>query len=273
MILSQISRFNNTLTHMTIAFNKYQGTGNDFVIIDNRNGYFDKGNNKLVKFLCDRRFGIGADGLILISSAPGFDFRMIYFNSDGNESSMCGNGGRCAAAFAIRHSIAGNVQKFMTFDGLHEAVQESGIIRLKMNDVTGYKIIDNHYFLNTGSPHYVVFSDDVRKMDVRNIGKELRWSEKFAPGGTNVNFAELTDSGIFVRTFERGVEDETLSCGTGVTASAIASVLGGHFKPGKINIETPGGKLSVEFRRIGDSITDVWLCGPATFVYEGSVEV
>jgi diaminopimelate epimerase len=273
MTLNQISRFNNTLTHMTIAFNKYQGTGNDFIIIDNRNGLFNPGNNELVKFLCDRRFGIGADGLILISSTSGYDFRMIYYNSDGNESSMCGNGGRCAAAFAIRNSIAGRTQKFMTFDGLHEAIEEAGIIRLKMNDVTGHKLIDNHYFINTGSPHYVVFAENVRNMDVRSRGKELRWSEKFAPAGTNVNFAEITGNGIFVRTFERGVEDETLSCGTGVTASAIASVLTGNFKPGNINIETPGGKLSVEFRKDGDRISDIWLSGPATFVFEGSIDV
>jgi diaminopimelate epimerase len=186
---------------------------------------------------------------------------------------MCGNGGRCAAAFAIKHSIAGTTQKFITFDGLHEAVQDKGIIRLKMNDVNEHKLIDNHYYINTGSPHYIVFSKDVRKMDVHKMGKELRWSDKFAPGGTNVNFAELTDSGIFVRTFERGVEEETLSCGTGVTASAIASVLSGHFKPGKINIETLGGKLSVEFRMEKDKITDIWLCGPATFVFEGNIEV
>jgi diaminopimelate epimerase len=258
---------------MTLAFNKYQGTGNDFIIIDNRNNIFNPGNNELVKFLCDRRFGIGADGLILISSETGYDYRMIYFNSDGNESSMCGNGGRCAAAFAIRHSIAGTTQKFMTFDGLHEAVEDREIIRLKMNDVTGYKIIDNHYFINTGSPHYVLFSKDVRKMDVHNSGKELRWSDKFAPGGTNVNFAEFTDTGIFVRTFERGVEAETLSCGTGVTASAIASVLSGNLKPGKVNIETPGGKLSVEFRIDAERVTDIWLSGPATFVFDGKIEV
>jgi diaminopimelate epimerase len=258
---------------MAIGFNKYQGTGNDFIIIDNRTGVFNPANNELVKFLCDRRFGIGADGLILISSETGYDYRMIYFNSDGNESSMCGNGGRCAAAFALRHSIAGETQKFITFDGQHEAVRIKDIVRLKMNDVTGHKLIDNHYFINTGSPHYVVFSKDVRKMDVHNTGKKLRWSDKFAPGGTNVNFAELTDNGIFVRTFERGVEDETLSCGTGVTASAIASVLNGHFKPGKINIETPGGKLSVEFKIADERITDIWLCGPATFVFEGIVEI
>ena len=271
MTLNQISRFNNNLTHMTLPFNKYQGTGNDFIIIDNRKGIFNPANNDLVKYLCDRRFGIGADGFILITTAQGYDYRMIYYNSDGNESSMCGNGGRCAAAFAIRHEIASKSQKFITSDGLHEAVEEAGIIRLKMNDVTGFQLIDDHYFINTGSPHYVVFRKDVMKMDVRNRGKEIRWSNKFAPGGTNVNFAEISDTGIFVRTFERGVEDETLSCGTGVTAAAIASVLRGYFKAGKINIETPGGKLSVEFNRDEDKITDVWLCGPATFVFEGTI--
>jgi diaminopimelate epimerase len=258
---------------MALPFNKYQGTGNDFVIIDNRQGIFDPADNSRVKFLCDRRFGIGADGLILISPEPGYDYRMIYFNSDGNESSMCGNGGRCAAEFAIRHKIAGNNQRFITFDGVHEAILDNGIIRLKMNDVTGPQIIDDHYFMNTGSPHYVVFRKDVRKMDVQTRGKELRWSNKFSPEGTNVNFAEVTDTGIFVRTFERGVEDETLSCGTGVTASAIAAVLSGYFDTGKINVETPGGRLTVEFKKKGEKITDIWLCGPATFVFEGTISI
>lgn len=273
MTLNNISRFNNNLTQMIIPFNKYQGTGNDFVIIDNRKLIFNPADSTLIKKLCNRRFGIGADGLILISNKEGYDYEMRYFNSDGNESSMCGNGGRCAADFTLLSGIACNNQRFLTCDGIHEAVVVNGIVRLKMNDVAGIKLIHSNYFINTGSPHYVVFSKNIREMDVYNEGKKLRWADSFAPGGTNVNFVETDDNGIFVRTFERGVEEETLSCGTGVTASAIAAVLSGYFDNNIINVRTPGGELSVEFKLNNDKITDIWLSGPATFVFEGHVEV
>ena len=154
---------------------------------------------------------------------------MKYFNSDGNLGSMCGNGGRCTAQFAFRSGIAGKNQRFLAFDGIHEAVIEKEIVRLQMSDVAKPELIDGNYFLNTGSPHYVIFTKDIDKIDVSVEGKKIRHSSSFAPGGTNVNFVELTGNGIYVRTFERGVEDETLSCGTGVTASAIASVLNGSF--------------------------------------------
>jgi diaminopimelate epimerase len=226
-----------------------------------------------VKLLCDRRFGIGADGLILISEHTGYDFEMKYFNSDGNESSMCGNGGRCAADFAFRHRIAGETQRFLTFDGIHQAFISGGLVRLGMNNVESTEIIDNNYFLNTGSPHYIVPVKSIIETDVLNEGRKLRNSGKFAPGGTNVNFVEMQKDGIFVRTYERGVEEETLSCGTGVTASAIASVLAGHFVKSDINVTTLGGKLNVRFTINGERITDIWLKGPATFVFEGSIEV
>jgi diaminopimelate epimerase len=258
---------------MIIGFNKYQGAGNDFIIIDNRDKVFNPNNSELISRLCDRRFGIGADGLILINSSREFAFEMVYFNSDGFEGSMCGNGGRCAADFVIRSAIAGKTMTFKAVDGLHEASSEGGLIRLKMNDVTGPKLINNNYFLNTGSPHYVIFTNQVSALDVFAEGKRLRWSEAFKPGGTNVNFAEVENDGIYVRTFERGVEDETLSCGTGVTASAIASVLTGHFDRGPVNVRTRGGNLRVEFEVKGDEITDIWLRGPATFVFEGNVEI
>lgn len=258
---------------MIIPFNKYQGTGNDFVIVDNRRELINPGNNDLIRKLCDRRFGIGADGLILISDHQGFDFEMKYFNSDGNESSMCGNGGRCAAHFSNSKRIAGKEQRFLTFDGIHRAFVEDCLVRLGMNDVTDPVKIDNNYFLNTGSPHYIVPVNNVHQTDVFNEGRRLRYSEKFAPGGTNVNFVEFMNDGIFVRTYERGVEDETLSCGTGVTASAIASVLAGHFVKGEVNVTTKGGKLKVELRVEKDRITDIWLSGPATFVFEGEIEV
>jgi diaminopimelate epimerase len=273
MIFGKLERFNITLTHMQIAFNKYQGTGNDFIIIDNRDGSVNPADTPLIKKLCDRRFGIGADGLILISLHKNFDFEMKYFNSDGREGSMCGNGGRCTAAFALKHKIAGNKQKFYAFDGPHEAEINNGIVRLQMSDVKNFTKVKGNYFINTGSPHYVTFVKNVRVFDVFNEGKKLRNSDDFKPGGTNVNFVELSESGIFVRTFERGVEDETLSCGTGVTASAIASVLSGHFDRNKIDVKTLGGDLSVGFRIDKDKVTDIRLSGPGTFVFEGMIEV
>jgi diaminopimelate epimerase len=258
---------------MQIAFNKFQGTGNDFIIIDNREGLFNPADTTLINKLCDRRFGIGADGLILISLHKTYDFEMKYFNSDGKEGTMCGNGGRCTAAFALQKKIAGTKQKFQAIDGPHEAEINNGIVRLQMSDVKDFTKIRGNYFINTGSPHYVTFVKNVKESDVFNEGRKLRYSDDFKPGGTNVNFVEVTPEGIFVRTYERGVEDETLSCGTGVTASAIASVLSGHFDRNKINVKTLGGDLSVEFKVEKDKVTDVRLSGPGTFVFEGKIEI
>ncbi len=258
---------------MTITFNKYQGAGNDFIIIDNRSSNFNPSESKLVNKLCDRRFGIGADGLILISSFSKVDYEMKYFNSDGKLGSMCGNGGRCAAHFTLKHGIAGEKQRFLAFDGIHEAEVHDDIVRLQMADVNEFGIIDGNYFVNTGSPHYMIFSDDIDKINVNEEGKSLRWSPKFAPDGTNVNFVQVVDNGLHVRTFERGVEEETLACGTGVTASAIASFLAGHFDRQKIKVRAKGGNLEVEFRIKDNKVTNVWLKGPATFVFEGEIEI
>lgn len=256
---------------MTTAFNKYQGTGNDFIIIDNRDSHFNPSDVKLINKLCDRRFGIGADGLILISDHKELDFEMKYFNSDGNLGSMCGNGGRCTAHFAFMSGIAGRNQRFMGFDGIHLADIEKEIVRLSMGDVAETKLVDGNYFINTGSPHYVIFDNEIDNISVAVEGKKIRNSAPFAPGGTNVNFVELEKDGIYVRTFERGVEDETLSCGTGVTASAIASVLKGHFDTNSVNIRTKGGNLSVELEIVKERITNIRLCGPATFVFKGEI--
>jgi diaminopimelate epimerase len=258
---------------MKIVFNKYQGAGNDFVIIDNRKGIFNPDDSILVNKLCDRRFGIGADGLILISGSSKYDFEMKYFNSDGFEGTMCGNGGRCSADFAIRAGIAGKKLAFKAIDSVHKAVSEKGIIRLQMNDVKEPHLINGSYFINTGSPHYVIFKKDIKGLDVNTEGKKIRWDEEFAPEGTNVNFVEIVKNGIYVRTFERGVEEETLSCGTGVTASAIASVLSGHIDSKTVSVKTLGGNLSVSFNISGKVISDIWLSGPATFVYSGEIEV
>jgi diaminopimelate epimerase len=273
MIFNILRRINNTLTLMNITFNKYQGAGNDFIIIDNRNGKLNPSDSKLINKLCDRRFGIGADGLILISKDSRSDFEMKYFNSDGFIGSMCGNGGRCTAHFAMKTGIAGKKQIFLAFDGIHEAFVEKDIVRLQMGNVNEYKLIDNNYFLNTGSPHYVIFKEDVDKVDVALEGKNIRWSSKFAPGGTNVDFVQVLDKGLYIRTFERGVEEETLACGTGVTASAIASVLKGHFDTNSVNVRARGGNLKVEFEIHKERITNIWLSGPATFVYGGEIEI
>jgi diaminopimelate epimerase len=258
---------------MTILFNKYQGAGNDFIIIDNRNGIFNPYDSNLINKLCDRRFGIGADGLILIYGSLRYDFEMKYFNSDGFEGTMCGNGGRCSADFAIRSGIAGKKLAFKAIDGVHKAESDKGIIKLQMNDLKDPSLINGSYFINTGSPHYVLFKKDVKNIDVNTEGKKYRWAEEFAPGGTNVNFVEIENEGIYVRTFERGVEEETLSCGTGVTASAIASVLTGHFDTNTVSVKTKGGNLAVSFNISGNSISDIWLSGPATFVFSGEIEV
>jgi diaminopimelate epimerase len=258
---------------MIIVFNKYQGAGNDFIIIDNRNGIFNSDNSGLIQKLCDRRFGIGADGLILICPGSQYDFEMRYFNSDGCESTMCGNGGRCSADFAIRTSIAGKNLTFKAIDGVHQAIAEEGIIRLHMNDVKEPGLVNGSYFLNTGSPHYVVFSENIDNINVNTEGRKLRQSPDFAPGGTNVNFVEIEKNGIYVRTYERGVEEETLSCGTGVTASAIASVLSGHFVTNNVSVRTKGGNLSVSLKATEKNISDIWLSGPATFVFEGIINV
>jgi diaminopimelate epimerase len=258
---------------MIIVFNKYQGTGNDFIIIDNRKGIINPENTALINSLCDRRFGVGADGLILISGSSQYDFEMKYFNSDGLESTMCGNGGRCSSDFAIRAGIADRTLRFQAIDGVHKAISEGGIIRLQMNDVTDQKIVNGNHFLNTGSPHTIIFREDINNIDVNAEGKKIRLSEDYAPNGTNVNFVEIIEKGIYVRTFERGVEEETLSCGTGVTASAIASVLSGQIDTSPVKVITRGGNLEVSFRINGNVIEDIWLSGPATYVFEGMIKV
>jgi diaminopimelate epimerase len=257
---------------MVIFFNKYQGAGNDFIIIDNRNGQINPADYKLINKLCDRHFGIGADGLILVSDVGNGDFEMKYFNSDGKPGSMCGNGGRCVAHFAKNSGIAGNKQRFLAFDGIHEAFVDKDIVRLQMSDVNSFQIINGNYFLNTGSPHYVVFSEGVENMDVFNEGKKLRWAPEFAPGGTNVNFVEVINDTLYLRTFERGVEDETLACGTGITASAIASVLSGRFVSAPVKVKARGGNLKVEFELKDNKVINIWLTGPATFVFSGEIE-
>ncbi len=258
-----------------IKFSKYQGTGNDFILIDNRNGSFDINASDFIEHLCHRRFGIGSDGLMLLEKSEDSSFFMRYYNSDGRESSMCGNGGRCIAAFAVHCDVVpeGECFSFDAVDGRHEAIVEGETVSLRMTDVNGVKIEENGMFLDTGSPHLIRFVDDPASIDVFKEGRGLRNHETFAPGGTNVNFVGPVSQGeIEMRTYERGVEDETWSCGTGAVASAIASAV----KNGTGNafvMKVPGGKLKVNFDVEGEGrFSNIWLKGPAKFVFEGVIQ-
>ncbi|KAA9333842.1 diaminopimelate epimerase [Adhaeribacter soli] len=255
-----------------MQFHKYQGTGNDFVMIDDREEKFPAQNYDLVKRLCDRRFGIGADGLILLRNKDGYDFEMVYYNADGRPGSMCGNGGRCTVAFARFLGVIQNKTHFLAADGDHEATVENGLVSLKMNEVTSIECGTDFYYLNTGSPHYVTFGQNVAEENVYEKGRTIRYNERFKQEGTNVNFAEeRPDKSLYIRTYERGVEDETYSCGTGVTATAIAASLRGVQSP--VTIETPGGKLEVSFKKQSEHFTDIYLTGPAEQVFKGEVEI
>ncbi|TAD96882.1 MAG: diaminopimelate epimerase [Bacteroidetes bacterium] len=258
---------------MKIHFQKYQGTGNDFVMIDDRNETFDLQNENLIAKLCDRKFGIGADGLILLRHDPNSDFRMIYFNSDGKPSSFCGNGGRCTVKFAESVGMFQGKTKFLANDGMHEAYLQDSQIFLKMADVKQIEIQTNDFFLNTGSPHNIIFVENIENFDVFSEGQKIRYSPRFEKEGSNINFVEKNKDHIFVRTYERGVEDETLSCGTGVTAAALATAL--QFKTASpVHIQTLGGNLRVAFKQVSQQhFEDIYLIGAAQKVFEGSIEV
>jgi diaminopimelate epimerase len=260
---------------MKLVFYKYHGTGNDFIILDNRDGQYSSLSPEQVEKLCNRHFGIGADGLMLLNKKEGYDFEMKYFNADGQESTMCGNGGRCLVKFAYNHGIHRSTYHFIAIDGVHEAeIETDGEICLKMQDVDQVEEHSSYYLLNTGSPHFVKFASNILEVDVVATGREIRYSKQFAAEGINVNLVEpIGENSIYVRTYERGVEDETLSCGTGVTAAAL---LNAHNERGfnSVVVKTPGGQLSVEYDKTGEnSFTNIWLCGPAQFVFEGEIEV
>lgn len=259
---------------MKHTFYKYQGTGNDFIIFDNRTDEVNGITQKNVKDLCHRRFGIGADGLMLLNEKAGCDFEMIYYNADGNKSTMCGNGGRCMVQFAFHLGINKYTYRFVAVDGPHEAeIDNNGLIRLKMKNVDNLEEHSSYAVLDTGSPHYVKFVSDIHNLDVVAAGKNIRYSKQYENEGINVNFLENTgEDSIYVRTYERGVEDETLSCGTGVTASALVSA---HNSRGfnRVEVQTPGGNLSVEYTKIDEThFENIWLCGPAVQVFKGEVE-
>lgn len=256
---------------MKISFQKYQGTGNDFILIDNRDKQFPADNTALITRMCDRKFGIGADGLILIEHDEELDFRMVFFNPDGSQS-LCGNGSRCAVSFAHQLNLAGNKTHFTSTDGPHDAhFDDPGMIHFSLHDVSEVSQYDDDLFIDTGSPHYIRFVKDLNALDVIQEGRSIRYNQRFAPGGTNVNFVELRDDSIAVRTYERGVENETLSCGTGVTASALAATIRGYKSP--VSIFTSGGELQVSFEQTSPhEFRNIYLAGPVKKVFEGVYE-
>lgn len=292
---------------MRMKFFKYQATGNDFILIDNRKNLFDVTNRQLIKRICDRKFGIGSDGLILLNESKGYDFQMVYCNPDGKESTMCGNGGRCITAFAHYLGIIKKKALFLAIDGEHQAIVVTShysdknwseikspsatpkqsdehevpitsgfreiVISLKMQNVKNIQIFPDYCMLNTGSPHYVKFVKNVKNLDVFNEARKIRYSAKFKKHGINVNFVEIKGNKLFVRTYERGNEYETLSCGTGIVASVVSAsaknLLGiNNF----CNVRTLGGELQVKFKK-KSVYTDIWLTGPVNFVFEGYVEI
>jgi diaminopimelate epimerase len=258
---------------MQLTFYKYQGTGNDFVMIDNRQLIFDKNDTKRIAFLCDRRFGIGADGLILLEQHKTSDFKMVYFNADGHESSMCGNGGRCITAFANYLGIIKDSATFEAIDGLHEAtIDADAIVSLKMQDVLTLENHNTHVFLNTGSPHHVQLETQLETLDIKSKGSKIRYGSPYFEAGSNVNFVSKNATDNFsVRTYERGVEDETLSCGTGVTAVALAMHYIGETEKNLITLQTQGGLLNVSFEKASEGYKNIWLIGPAIQVYKGEI--
>ena len=259
---------------MKIKFSKYQGSGNDFIIIDNRLHAYRLTSDQ-ISFLCNRRLGIGADGLIYLEDDCELDFKMIYYNADGKEGSFCGNGARCISAFAKELNLVNNSICFSSYDGIHNAEIEGGVIRLKMSEVLDIKMNKESLFLNTGSPHCVLFVENFDLIDdIVGLGRKIRNKKEYQPDGINVNFVQIIDeTSIKIRTYERGVEDETLSCGTGVTASALASCFVKNIKASKIDVYTQGGILSVCFKKTDDGFKDVFLIGPAEKVFEGTVEL
>ncbi|MDX5337474.1 MAG: diaminopimelate epimerase [Cyclobacteriaceae bacterium] len=257
---------------MEFTFYKYQGTGNDFIMIDDRTESFPEKNLDLVQKLCDRKFGIGADGLILIRNHPEYDFEMVYFNSDGSQS-MCGNGARCAVAFSSFLGIVEGATRFLAIDGPHEAILRNQQVELHMGDVQNIQERGSDFFVHTGSPHHIRFVEEIQNYPVFEQGKSVRYANEYSPSGTNVNFLEDRGSGeVFVRTYERGVENETLSCGTGVTAAAL--VFGTQKKLNEVKIKTLGGNLSVKFKENGKGgFENIWLIGPAEQVFSGKISI
>jgi diaminopimelate epimerase len=259
-----------------IKFNKYQGAGNDFILVDNRKNIVNHHDPALIARLCDRRFGIGGDGMMFLQDIGGYDFEMVYYNADGQPSSMCGNGGRCIVAFAKYLGLIDKETDFLAVDGPHHAKisAEGDWVSLQMIDVDEISRDGDAYVLNTGSPHYIKLVSGLQAMDVYHDGHAIRNNDTYKAKGINVNFVEPQSNGYFVRTFERGVEDETFACGTGVTAAALAMAMH-NGQTGKINtpIKVLGGSLNIRFESDGTHFSNIFLEGPAAHVFAGEVEI
>ena len=260
---------------MQLPFIKYQGAGNDFIIVDQFDErWLDRGDEEIIKSLCDRRFGIGADGFIILEPHDTADFAMVYFNADGKVGSLCGNGARCAVACMHHLGRFAAEGTFMAYDGLHHAkIYETDLVDITMQPVDSVELNSSYFILDTGSPHYVSFVEDLSDLDIVEAGKAIRYSKRFREKGINVNFVEEHEDGIEVNTYERGVEDETLSCGTGVTAAAISYAIKHDQRDGSVDVKTKGGKLKVRFTRTATGFEGIWLAGPATLVFKGVVSL
>jgi diaminopimelate epimerase len=256
-----------------IPFYKYHGSGNDFILVDNISSphIICPHNSQLIKSWCHRRFGIGADGFIFLEKQSSYDFEMVYYNPDASQS-LCGNGSRCAVHLANYLGIISGEANFLAIDGPHQAHIQDNLIYLRLHDVATIQTVGNDYFLNTGSPHYVRFVKSLSETDVIILGKAINASQSFQNTGTNVNFVELGENNqILVRTYERGVNDETLSCGTGVVAAALVASQKGYMSP--INIITSGGDLQVSFCKNNGVFDNILLIGPATQVFQGTITI
>lgn len=254
-----------------MKFHKYHGTGNDFIMIDSYSENIKLSKNK-IKELCNRRFGIGSDGLMLLKKHPEYDFEMDYYNPDGSGATFCGNGARCIIAFAKKLGIITNKTEFIASDGVHKAFINNDIVKLEMKNIDSFSQNDDYIFMNTGSPHVVKFCENLDNYDVQNEGFRIRYKSDFEPNGTNVNFIEQKENFIQVRTYEKGVENETFSCGTGVVASALSFAIKSKNYNNFVNIQTKGGNLKVHFEKNKNKFSNIWLEGSATFVFEGNVK-
>ena len=263
------------LREMLIEFSKYQGTGNDFVLLNNLDGRYDFLNHTHIQVICKRRFGVGADGLIRINAKQGFAFEVDYFNSDGSKS-FCGNGARCAVAFAETLGISVEETCFDAFDAPHKAWKKGDLVSIEMNNVSKIDKVNQDFVIQTGSPHYIHFEDQMNQKNIVEFGKSIRYSEPYSNDGINVNLVTCNSlNTIEVQTYERGVENETLSCGTGVTACAIATAVSqNRYGQLQFNVRVKGGELNVEFHRTGEQkFEQIILSGPAEYVFNGSIHV
>lgn len=258
---------------MHITFTKYQGTGNDFILLDNLSGKYDNLTTEQISFLCHRKLGIGADGLIKINSHSNYEFEVDYSNADGSKS-FCGNGARCSVAFAQSLGLVETKTTFLAIDGVHQAKIKEKQVELEMLPVSTIEEKSNDFILDTGSPHFVRFIDNIEFIDIVELGKSIRYSEVFKQNGINVNAVEiLSENHLKMQTYERGVEDETLSCGTGVTASVLAYLQKENLNSNEVKVETKGGVLSVKSQRSTTGFDNIWLIGSTQQVFQGEINV